>query len=95
MNQRNIIVRVRLSEEEKKILEHSAEICGLSQAEYLRQLCKGITPQPQPPKEFWGLLDTLYCVHAAFKECIEHFSSAADKCKEIELFVLRLQEGVT
>ena len=46
-NKDSVRVSVRLSEEEKEKLERSAGICGLSQAEFVRQLCKGKTPKPK------------------------------------------------
>ena len=52
-NKDSVRISVRLSEEEKEKLERSAEICGLSQSEFVRQLCKGRAPNPQPTKEFW------------------------------------------
>ena len=64
---RNIPVTVRLNEEESEKLKQYAAACGLSSAEFMRQLCKGNAPQPEPPAEFWQLLNTLYEVHAAFK----------------------------
>lgn len=46
-NKDSVRISVRLSEEEKVQLERSAKICGLSQSEFVRQLCKGKTPKPQ------------------------------------------------
>ena len=44
-NKDSVRISVRLSEEEKEKLERSAEICGLSQSEFVRQLCKSKTPK--------------------------------------------------
>ncbi len=33
-------IKVRLTEEENEELKRCAEACGLSQAEFIRQLCK-------------------------------------------------------
>lgn len=52
-NKDSVRISVRLSEEEKVQLERSAKICWLSQSEFVRQLCKGKTPKPQPRKEFY------------------------------------------
>ena len=89
-NMDSVSISVRLSEEEK--LERSAEICGLSQSEFVRQLCKGKTPKPKPTKVFWQLLETLYGVHKGFKECAKYEPSALNICKEIECLILDLQE---
>ena len=51
-NKDSVRISVRLSEEEKVMLERSAEICGLSQSEFVRQLCNGKIPKSQPTKEF-------------------------------------------
>ena len=91
-NKDSVRISVRLSEEEKGKLERSAEICGLSQSEFVRQLCKGKTPKPQPTKEFWELLEALYEVHKGFKACARYEPSALNICKEIECLILDLQE---
>ena len=91
-NDDTVRISVRLSEKEKAKLERSAEMCGLSQSEFVRQLCKGKIPKPQPTKEFWELLEALYGVHKGFKECAKYESSALNICKEIECFILDLQE---
>lgn len=87
-------ITFRLNEEESQKLKQYAA-CGLSVAEFMRQLCKGNAPQPEPPTEFWQLLNTLYEVHAAFKKCIPYYPTAAETCKEIEDFILELQRTST
>lgn len=94
-NKDTVRISVRLSDEEKEKLERSAKICGLSQSEFVRQLCKGKTPKPQPTKEFWKLLEALYEVHNGFKECAKYEPSALNICKEIECLILDLQEVET
>lgn len=94
-NVRNVPITVRLNEEEHKKLKKCAAACGLSAAEFMRQLCMGKEPQPQPEKEFWELLDTLYEVHAAFKKCVPYFPSAIEICREIEQLVMDLQQKFT
>lgn len=94
-NKDTVRISVWLSEAEKEKLERSAEICGLSQSEFVRQLCKGKTPKPQPTKKFWKLLEALYGVHSGFKECAKYEPSALNVCKEIECLILDLQEVET
>ena len=91
-NKDSVRISVRLSEEEKGKLEHSAEICGLSQAEFVRQLCRGKIPKPQQSKEFWELLEALYEVHKGFMACAKYEPYALNVCKEIECLILDLQE---
>lgn len=86
------VITLRLTEEEKQKLEACADRCGLSQAEFIRQLCKGRKPKAKPPREFWELINTLYSVHNGFKECAKYEPSALGICKEIECLILGLQE---
>ena len=58
-NKDKIRVSVWLSEAENEKLKLSAKLCGLSESEFVRQLCKDKTPKPQPTKEFWEMLDRL------------------------------------
>ena len=44
---RNVPITVRLNEEEHEKLKQCAAACGLSAAEFMRQLCKGNAPQPK------------------------------------------------
>lgn len=57
---RNVPITVRLNEEEHQKLKQCAAACGLSAAEFMRQLCKGNAPQPKPKTEFWELINKLY-----------------------------------
>ena len=91
---RSVPITVRLNEEEHEKLKQCAA-CGLSAAEFMRQLCKGNSPQPQPKTEFWELLNKLYEVHDAFKKCVPDYPTAAEICKEIEDFILELQQEST
>ena len=98
MNKKNdekVNITFRLSEEENEKLKQYAAACGLSAAEFMRQLCKGNAPQPQPQAEFWQLMNTLYEVHAAFKKCVPYYPDAAETCQEIEEFILELQQAAT
>jgi len=87
-----ITMRLHLSEEEKAKLEHDAALCGLSQTEYMRQICLGSTPRPQPRKEFWELMQTLYELHHLFEQLTVRFPEAIEEQRRIERMVLFLQE---
>lgn len=90
-----INVTFRLNEKESEKLKRYAAACGLSVAEFMRQLCKGNAPKPEPQAEFWQLMNTLYEVHAAFKKCVPYNPTAAEICKEIEDFILEWQQTFT
>ena len=92
-NDKKVRIKVRLSEEENEKLKRCAAACGLSQSEFIRQLCKGKAPKPQPQKEFWKLLEALYSVHNSFKSCAKFEPSALEICKGIERLILDLQEA--
>lgn len=94
-NNKEVRIKVRLSEEENEKLKRCAAACGLSQAAFIRQLCKGKAPKPQPQKEFWEVLEALYAVHSGFKSCAKFEPSALEICKEIECLILELQEAKT
>lgn len=92
-NNKKVCIKVRLSEEENEKLKCCSAMCGLSQSEFIRQLCKGKTPKPQPTKNFWKLLETLYDVHDSFQKCVKYEPSALEVFKEIESLILDLQEA--
>lgn len=92
MKNETIRVRIRLTEEEKEKLERDAALCGLSQAEYLRQICKGVQPRPLPGPDFWKLLEALYHVHDSLQKCVARIPEAAEECHRIEALILTLME---
>ena len=92
-NNQKVRIKVRLSEEENEKLKRCVAACGLSESGFLRLLCKGQMPKPQPKKELWELLKTLYFVHSGFKECAKYEPSAMEICKEVEHLILDLQEA--
>lgn len=94
-NKKKVRIKVRLSEEENEKLKRCASECELSQSAFIRQLCKGKAPKPQPQKEFWEVLEALYAVHNSFKSCAKFEPSALSICKEIECLILDLQEAKT
>ena len=94
MKEEKVRIKVRLTEEEKEKLERNSALCGLTQSEYVRQLCRGIYPKPKPPDVFWGLMDELYKAHSGLKECAKYEPSALKLCAEIERLVLDLQEVI-
>lgn len=90
-----VCITFRLSEEEHEKLKQYSSVCGLSTAEFMRQLCRGNAPQPQPEKEFWELLGTLYEVHVAFKKCIPTPLPLMKYAGRLMDFILELQRNYT
>lgn len=94
MKEEKVRIRVRLTEEENQKLKHDSTLCGLSQSEYVRQLCRGIRPKPKPSEVFWQMMNELYQIHSDLKECAKYEPSAFEICTEIERLVLDLQEAI-
>ena len=94
MEEEKVRIKVRLTEEENQKLEHDSTLCGLSQSEYVRQLCSDICPKPKPPEVFWQMMSELYQIHSALRECGKYEPSALEICNEIEQLVLDLQEAI-
>ena len=47
MKEEKVRIKVRLTEEEKEKLERNSALCGLTQSEYVRQLCQDVHPKPK------------------------------------------------
>ena len=94
MKKEKVRIKVRLTEEEKEKLERNSALCGLTQSEYVRQLCRGVHPKPKPPDVFWELMDELYKAHSNLNECAKYAPSALKLCAEIEQLVLALPEVI-
>ena len=90
-NDEKVRLKIRLTVEEKAKLEHDAALCGLTQSEYLRQICLDKRPQPKQPPEFWKLLDALYEIHDELERLTVYYPEAAVGCSRIENLVLFLQ----
>lgn len=85
-------IRVHLNDEEKAKLMHDAALCGLTQTEYLRQLCLNKQPHPCQPDAFWVLMNALYDLHGSFQKLIPYYPDALQACHKIEKLILHLQE---
>ena len=90
-NNKKECVKIRLTDEEKAKLEHNAALCGLIQAEYLRQICLGKQPRPKQPPEFWELLDAIYELHSKLERLTAYYPEVAEECSRLESLVLFLQ----
>ena len=59
MKEEKVRIKVRLTEEEKEKLERNSALCGMTQSEYVRQLCRGVHPKSKPPDVIWQLMEEL------------------------------------
>lgn len=91
VNDEKVRLKIRLTVEEKAKLKHDATLCGVTQSEYLRQICLGKRPRPKQPPEFWELLDALYEIHDKLERLTAYCPEAAEKCSRLEKLVLLLQ----
>lgn len=91
-NDEKVRMKIRLAEEEKAKLKHNSARCGLSQTEYVRQVCLGRQPQPKPPAEFWELMNALYTLHDTLERLAIRCPECEPDCREVERIVLLLQE---
>ncbi len=92
MNKEKVRLRIRMNEEEKGRLEHDAKVCGLTQAEYVRQVCKGRQPKPLPDPLFWKLMEELYHLHDTLQKLALHYPEANEECSRLRDLILRLTE---
>ena len=90
-NDEKVRLKIRLTVEEKTKLEYDTALCGLTQSEYLRQICLGKRPRPKQPPEFWELLDALYEIHDKLERLTAYCPEAAEDCSWLEKLVLFLQ----
>ena len=94
MKEEKVRIKVCLTEEENEKLKQNSTLCGLTQSEYVRQLCSGVHPKPKPPEAFWELMNELYKVHSDLRQCAKYEPSAREIRTEIEQLVLTLQEVI-
>ena len=90
-NDKKVRLKIRLTVKEKAKLEHDAALCGLTQSEYLRQICMGKRPKPKQPSEFWELLDALYDIHDKLERLAVYCPEMTEECFRFERLVLLLQ----
>ena len=92
MKKETVRLRIRMSEEEKERLEHNAAVCGLTQAEYVRQVCKGRQAKPLPDPLFWKLMEELYHLHDTLQKLAVYSPEADEECSRLRELILRLTE---
>lgn len=104
MKQNKEIIRksIRLSDEEAADLKAKAELCGLTETEFIRQLIRGQVPKPLPEDRFWDKMNELYECHSRLKlradqykndPKLHHFYS--ERADELQGLVIRIIERFT
>ena len=59
---KNVVVRLRMTQEEADDLDKKVKLTGLTKSSFIRILIAGYIPKPKPDKEFYVLLRKLYAV---------------------------------
>ena len=62
MKKRNIMVNLRLNEEELSALNKRADSSGYSREAYIRSLLDGYVPQPMPPPDYHKMMGELRAI---------------------------------
>ena len=93
MEKEKVCIQIRLTNEEKEKLEHDSALCGLTQREYIRQICRGEQPKILPGPGFWDMMETVYRIHGSLKRCAGLIPEAEEECRRLEALVLRLTEA--
>lgn len=66
---------ISLSDEEAADLKAKAELCGLTETEFLRQLIRGQAPKPLPEDRFWDKMNELYECHSRLKRRAKQYEN--------------------
>ncbi|MBQ9870998.1 MAG: hypothetical protein IJM27_03625 [Eubacterium sp.] len=69
---RTISKRVELNENEAKVLRMKSEQCGLSEAEFIRELLMGSQPMEAPPRQFYEAMATMSQVVSMIQDVIQN-----------------------
>ena len=88
---------IRLSEEEYKKLKDNAALCGLTDNEFIRQLCLGLSPKPLPGDQFWDKMNELYECHRRLRMRAKQFEYEpalhdfySERADELQNLVMRI-----
>lgn len=101
-SERKIRKTFRLSDEEADKLKASAELCGLTETEFLRQLIVGKRPKVLPSDRFWDKMNELYECHSKLKRRATQFENDpelhqfySDRADELQDLVMKTIERFT
>jgi hypothetical protein len=73
--QRSIHKQFRLTEKEAASFEHAVRKSGLTQAEYLRQLIKGLGSRDSPPPDYYAMMVEL----RQLRQMVERYSDLTNE----------------
>lgn len=101
-SERKIRKAFRLSDEEADKLKANAELCGLTETEFLRQLIVGKRPKALPDDRFWDKMNELYECHSKLKHRAKQFENDpelhqfySDRADELQDLVMKIIERFT
>ena len=101
-SERKIRKTFRLSDEEADNLKANAELCGLTETEFLRKLILGEQPKALPGDRFWEKMNELYECHSRLKRRAKQFENDpelhhfySDRADELQDLVMKIIEKYT
>lgn len=93
---------IRLSDEEAADLKAKADLCGLTETEFIRQLIRGQVPKPLPEDRFWDKMNELYECHSRLKRRADQYKNDpklhqffSERADELQGLVIRIIERFT
>lgn len=93
---------VSLSDDEVADLKAKAELCGLTETEFLRQLIRGQAPKPLPEDRLWDKMNELYECHSRLKRRARQYENDPqlhqfylDRADELQDLVIKIIERFT
>ena len=92
----------RLSDDEAADLKKKAELCGLTETEFIRQLIRGQMPKPLPEDRFWDKMNELYDCHSRLKRRADQFKNDtklhrfySERAEELQDLVIKIIDRFT
>ena len=101
-SERKIRKTFRLTGEEADNLKANAELCGLTETEFMRKLILGEQPKALPGDRFWDKMNELYECHSKLKRKAKQFENDpqlqqfySDRADELQDLVMKIIERFT
>lgn len=93
MRQRPVAISIRVTENEKKKMERTARMCGLSLSAYLRKIALGKEVKAIAPPEFYEIYRKLLSTRTDLKALSE--ANIADALDDIAGAMLKLYHEIS